>query len=213
MMRKQFRVEMEKLHNLLLKMDMAIKNNIDTMIKAIKTKNFALAQKVIDDDDIVDNLEIEIEEFCIKILIRQQPVAGDLREVTAILKMITDLERISDYCASVCEHFLDMKDLNNENCINLIIALCKNAKNMFVGMIESYLEQDSSKIIDVNNKDSISDKIYKDLKIFVSNNLNILKLHNVINIVLIGKSLERMADHITNVCEYINFKITGSFKI
>ena len=213
MMRKQLRTEMKKLHNLLLKMDMAIKNNIDSTIQAIQTKNFELAQIVVDNDDIVDNLEIEIEEFCIQIIIRQQPVASDLREVTAILKMITDLERISDYCASVCEHFILIKEIENDEALNFIVALCKNAKIMFVGMVESYLEQDSSKIIDVNNKDSISDKIYKDLKNFLINNLGIIKLPIIINLILMGKSLERMADHITNVCEYINFKITGNLKL
>ena len=213
MMRKQFRVEMKKLHNLLLKMDMTIKNNIDAMIKAISEFNFKLAQKVIDEDDVVDKLEIEIEEFCIDILVRQQPVAGDLREVTAVLKMVTDLERISDYSASVCEHFIKIKGFNDEECFNKIIALSKNAKNMFVGMVESYLEQDTSKIVKVKEADSISDKIYKDLKKQLILNSDSININVLINLILIGRALERMADHITNVCEYINFKISGSFNI
>lgn len=213
MMRKHFIVEMKKLHNLLLKMDMAIKNNIDLMICSIKNKDFEMAKKVIESDDVVDKLEIKIEEFCIDLLIRQQPVAGDLREITATLKMITDLERISDYCATVCEYFLKIKDLNNKDCTEKIIALCKNAKTMFVGMVESYLEQDSLKIVDVTNKDSISDRIFKELEDFVIENIDTIKIKTAIYIVLIGRALERMADHITNVCEYINFKITGSFKI
>ncbi len=213
MMRKHFIVEMKKLHNLLLKMDMAIKNNIDLMICSIKNKDSEMAKKVIESDDIVDKLEIKIEEFCIDLLIRQQPVAGDLREITATLKMITDLERISDYCATVCEYFLKIKDLNNKDCTEKIIALCKNAKTMFVGMVESYLEQDSLKIVDVTNKDSISDRIFKELENFVIDNIDTIKIKTAIYIVLIGRALERMADHITNVCEYVNFKITGSFKI
>lgn len=212
-MRKKFRVEMQKLHTLLLEMDMAIKKNIDLMIKAISFNDFKLAKQVVDNDDFVDRLEMKIENFCIDILVRQQPVAGDLREVTAVLKMITDLERISDYCASVCEHFIDNKETNNNSCTDLIISLCKNAKTMFVGMIESYLEQDSSKIVTVTERDSISDKLYKELKQFVVENEKNLTLPYILNITLMGKSLERMADHITNVCEYINFKITGSFKI
>ena len=213
MMRKKFRVEMQKLHTLLLEMDMAIKNNIDLMIKAISFNDFHLAEQVVKNDDVVDALEIKIENFCIDILVRQQPVAGDLREVTAVLKMITDLERISDYCASVCDHFMETKETNDDSCTDLIIALCNNAKTMFVGMIESYLEQDSSKIVAVTQKDSVSDKLYKKLKQFVIKNEKNLTLPYILNITLMGKSLERMADHITNVCEYINFKITGSFKI
>ena len=213
MMRKQLRVEMKKLHSMLLKMDMLIKNNIDLMIKAIKNKDFLLAENVIKADDLVDKLEIEIEEFCIDILVTQQPVASDLREVTAILKMITDLERISDYCATVCEYFIKIKGLKNEECFNFIITLCKNAKKMFIRMVESYLEQDTSKIVNVYTKDSISDKVYNNLEEFAIKNVKILTLKRSINVILMGRALERMADHITNVCEYINFKITGSFKI
>ncbi len=213
MMRKKFRVEMEKLHTMLLEMDMAIKTNIDLMIKSISQNDCSLAEKVIKNDDVVDELEIKIENFCIDILIRQQPVAGDLREVTAVLKMITDLERISDYCASVCEHFIEIEKIKSDECTNTIVALCKNAKDMFVGMVESYLEQDSEKIVIVTQKDTISDKLYSKLKAFILKNDSSLNLAHIINIILMGKSLERMADHITNVCEYINFKITGSFKI
>ena len=211
-MRKYFRVEMKKLKDLILKMDMTIKQNIDNMIYAIKNKDVHMAKEVIKNDDVVDKLEMEIEEFCIDILIRQQPVASDLREVTAVLKMITDLERISDYCGSVCEHFLKISN-NNEECINFVISLCKNAKNMFVGMVEGYLEQDSTKLVSVNNKDSISDAIFNELEKFVTNNITTIGFKDAINIILMGRALERMADHITNVCEYINFKINGSFKI
>lgn len=212
-MRKQFRIEMKKLHELILNMDMTIKNNIDMMITAIKFKDLSLAEKVIKNDDAVDKLEMEIEEFCIDILMRQQPVAKDLRGVTAVLKMITDLERISDYCGSVCEHFLKIQDSYNEECIEKIIQLSKNAKDMFNGMVHGYLEQDSSKIADVNNKDYISDQIYSDLENYIVKNINAMKPKSAIKTLLMGRALERMADHITNVCEYINFKITGNFKL
>lgn len=212
-MRKKFRIEMEKLHNMLLKMDITIKNNIELMIKAIDNNDPTLAKQVIANDDVVDILEIKIEETCIDILIRQQPVARDLREVAAVLKMITDLERISDYCSSVCEHFLEINNLNSNKIIAKIVNLCKNAKEMFIGMVECYLEQDTAKIATVSNMDSVSDRIYRELKELITTNYNKISISNTINLILMGKSLERMADHITNVCDYINFKITGSFKV
>ena len=94
-MRKRFQGELDKLHKMLLNMDMTIKNNIDMMLTALKNNNRKLVKEVIDSDDLVDNWELEIEEFCIDIIIRQQPVAGDLREITSILKMITHLQRKS----------------------------------------------------------------------------------------------------------------------
>lgn len=211
--RKQFQKELKKLNNMLLKMNQAVKCNIDDMIKAIKTNNHELANKVVANDDIVDDLETEIETFCIDILISQQPVATDLRQVTAALKMTTDIERISDYCVSVCEHFLKIKITSNSECVLKIIDLGKNAKQMLNCLIEGYMEQNDDKIINVIEKDSISDKIYYELEDFIAKNFDQIGTQNAINFVLIGRSLERMADHITNVCDWIHFKITGKFKI
>ncbi len=212
-MRKRFQGELDKLHKMLLNMDMTIKNNIDMMLTALKNSDRKLAKEVIDSDDLVDNWELEIEEFCIDIIIRQQPVAGDLREITSILKMITDLERISDYCASVCEHFLDIKLDDNSKCMKKIIKLGKNAKQMFIGMIEGHMEQNEEKIKKVNDQDSISDQIFEDLKRNIIKDIDIIGVENSINFILMGRALERMADHITNICEWIHYKMTGKFRI
>ena len=211
-LRKQFQKELKKLHKLLLKMNTAVKANIDTMIVALKTNNHLLAHKVIENDDFVDDLEIKIEAFCIDILISQQPVASDLREVTAALKMTTDIERISDYCSSVCEHFVNINPDSNSTCILQIIDLCKNAKLMFNDMIEAFLDQDDKKLVQIIEKDSISDEIYSNLENYITQNFELISVKNAINFILIGKSLERMADHITNVCDWILFKNTGKLQ-
>ncbi len=212
-MRKRFQGELDKLHKMLLNMDMTIKNNIDMMLTALKNNNRKLAKEVIDSDDLVDNWELEIEEFCIDIIIRQQPVAGDLREITSILKMITDLERISDYCASVCEHFLDIKLDDNSKCMKKIIKLGKNAKQMFIGMIEGHMQQNEEKIKKINEQDSISDQIFEDLKRNIIKDIDIIGVENSINFILMGRAFERMADHITNICDWIHYKMTGKLRI
>lgn len=212
-MRKRFQGELEKLHKMLLKMDMTIKNNIDMMLTALKDNDRQLAKEVIDSDDLVDKLELEIEEFCIDIIIRQQPVAGDLREITSVLKMITDLERISDYSASVCEHFLDIQLDDNSKCMKKIIKLGKNAKQMFIGMIKGHMEQNDEKLKKVNDQDSISDEIFEDLKSNITKDIDVIGVENSINFILMGRALERMADHITNICDWIHYKMTGKFKI
>ncbi len=212
-MRKRFQGELEKLHKMLLKMDMTIKSNIDMMLTALKNNDRQLAKEVIESDDLVDKLEIEIEEFCIDIIIRQQPVAGDLREITSVLKMITDLERISDYSASVCEHFLDIKLDDNVKCMKKIIKLGKNAKQMFIGMIKGHMEQNDEKLKKVNEQDSVSDEIFEDLKSNIIKDIDIIGVENSINFILMGRALERMADHITNICDWIHYKMTGKFKI
>ena len=212
-LRKKFQKELNNLHKMLLKMNTAVKTNIDTMILALKTNNHILAHQVIEGDDYIDDLEIEIETFCIDILISQQPVATDLREVTAALKMTTDIERISDYCSSVCEHFIKIKNNPNFKCAEKIIDLSKNAKLMFNNMIESFLNQNYQMLNEIIEKDSISDEIYDNLEKYIAENFATIGEQNSINFVLIGRALERMADHITNVCNWIKFKITGKFKV
>lgn len=212
-LRKQFQKELKNLHKMLLEINTAVKTNIDTMILAIKTNNHELANQVIKGDDFIDELEVKIESFCVDILISQQPVATDLREVTAALKMTTDIERISDYCSSVCEHFIKIQNIPNFQCIDKIINLSKNAKLMFNDMIESFLNQNNQTLINIIAKDSISDSIYNDLEEFITTHLKEIGIKNSINFILIGRALERMADHITNVCHWILFKITGKFKI
>lgn len=211
-LRKKFQKELKKLHKMLLKMNNLVKKNIDNMILAMKTNNQSLARKVIDDDDFVDELEIQIEAFCLNILISQQPLATDLREVTAALKMTTDIERISDYCSSVCEHFLKIELNVQSGCVIKIIELSKNAKLMFNDMIEAFLNQNDEKIRQIITKDSISDEIYSNLENYISKHFEQIKIKNAINYILIGRALERMADHITNVCDWILFKSTGKFK-
>lgn len=212
-MRKRFQGELEKLHEMLLKIDITIKKNIDMMLIALKNSDHNVAKKVIENDDLVDNLELEIEELCIDIITRHQPVAGDLREVTAVLKMITDLERISDYSASVCEHLLNVQLNESTKYIKKIIKLGKNAKKMFSGMIEGYMEQNDDIIVSVNRQDTISDDLFRDLKKLVERDIEIIGPENAIIFILMGRALERMADHITNVCDWIHFKMTGNFKI
>lgn len=209
-LRKQFQKELKKLHKMLLKMNTSVKTNIDNMILSLKTNDCSLAKKVVDNDDFVDDMEVGIEAFCINILISQQPVATDLREVTAALKMTTDIERISDYCSSVCEHFLKIKPNDNSTkCILKIIDLGKNAKLMFNDMIEAYLNQNDEKIKQIIEKDSISDEIYSNLENYIAKHFEQIEVKNAINFILIGRALERMADHITNVCDWILFKSTG----
>lgn len=209
-LRKQFQKELNKLHKMLLKMNTAVKTNIDGMILALKNNDCSLAKKVVDDDDYVDKMEVEIEAFCINILISQQPVASDFREVTAALKMTTDIERISDYCSSVCEHFLKIKpNPNSTKCILKIIDLGQNAKLMFNNMMEAFLSQDDNKLKQIIEKDSISDEIYSSLEDCIAKHFEQIEIKNTINFILIGRALERMADHITNVCDWILFKSTG----
>ncbi len=212
-LRKHFQKELKTLHKMLLKMTTAVNNNIDLTIAALKSNNFQLAQEAINGDDCVDNLEIEIETFCIDLLISQQPVATDLREVTAALKMITDIERISDYCSSVCERFLKIKVKPNSVCVLKLINMGKNAKKMFGYLIEGFLEQNDDKLVVIKEMDSISDSIYKNLETFIAQNFENIEINNAINFILMGRALEKMADHITNVCDWIHFKLTGKFKI
>ena len=102
-MRSKFEEQLKQLHNDLVEMAWIVKDAIEKANKALTEQDFTLAKQVIDSDDEIDNKEKEIESFCLKIIWQQQPVAGDLRQISSVLKIITDLERIGDHATDISE--------------------------------------------------------------------------------------------------------------
>ena len=191
-------------------MDSHVKSNISLMIESLQNNDKTKAQFVIANDKNVNKLETSIENYCFQLLIQHQPVATDFREITAILKIITHLERISDYCAWVCEHFLMLPANVNCDCIFKLIKLSLNSKLMFNEMVEGFLNNDDELISDANRKDSISNNLFKDLEKIIISNFEEIGIENALCLILMGRSLERLSDHITNVCDWIHFKIHGN---
>ena len=213
--RHAFDETLENLHLELVRMASTVEKSIDEAIIALKKKDKELAKKVIKQDDIIDEMEMEIETKCIKLIATQQPLAKDLRLITSILKMLTDLERIADHSADICELMLEIEEDEYLKPLIDIPKAAKVARQMVKEAIDSYVKKDVSLATDVCNKDSIVDNYYstiindlKEIMIREPKNIN-----QAIIFIQIAKYIERMSDHATNLAEWVIYIITGNHEI
>ncbi|MCX7745631.1 MAG: phosphate signaling complex protein PhoU [Clostridia bacterium] len=209
--RHYFDRELEELHLDLIKMGSLVEESIENAIHALKKQDIALARKLFINDDIIDDMESKIERKCMNLIARQQPLAKDLRTISTALKIITDMERIADHSADIAEITIRMA---NEKYIKPLIDIPKMAelaKQMVNKSIDAYVKQDISLAQEVCNSDDAVDDLF--LKI-VLELINIMKndpqtVEQGINFMFIAKYLERMADHATNISEWVVYNVTG----
>jgi phosphate transport system protein len=212
--RYEFEKELTKMHNRLLKMGTVIEQSIDDTIKAMKNQDVALAREVIQRDDEIDQMEIAMETECIMLVTRQQPIASDLRLITSVLKIVTDLERIADHCADISEYVIRLSNESYKKPLEHIPLMAKQVKKMVKDTIDSYVEKDIEKARKVIEDDDIVDKYFDDI---VKEVQDLMKSDGDFIVqgtyfIFITKYLERMADHATNICEWIEYTITGKLK-
>ncbi|QIB28160.1 phosphate signaling complex protein PhoU [Caloranaerobacter azorensis] len=211
MMRKHFDLQLKELHDSLLKMGTMVEEAIDMAVQSLIEQDVEKAKRVIENDDNIDILEMQIEEKCLYLIALQQPIARDLRRISTILKIITDLERIGDHAVNIAEVAIK---IGKEKFIKPLIDIPKMAdvvKKMVKNSLNSYIEEDLKLAREVAQMDEIVDNIYRDiyielLELLTKNEKNIPQ---TINLLLIGRYLERVADHTTNICERIIYMING----
>ncbi|WP_058486572.1 phosphate signaling complex protein PhoU [Defluviitalea phaphyphila] len=212
--RYEFEKELNKMHNDLLKMGVMIEQSISDTIKAMKNQDIELAKEVIKRDDKIDNMEISMETECIMIIARQQPIASDLRLITSILKIITDLERIADHCADISEYVIKLAKENYKKPLVHIPLMADKVKEMVKETIDSYIEKNIEKADKVIKEDDIVDQYFYDIieeiQALMKKDSNFIMQGTYF--IFIVKYLERMADHATNICEWIKYNITGNLK-
>ncbi|WP_027623343.1 phosphate signaling complex protein PhoU [Clostridium lundense] len=214
MSRGTFDLHLESLHNYILRMGSIVEKQIYDATEALHKQDLELAKKVIDDDDIVDNLEKEIEDRCIKLIAKEQPLAKDLRMIFTSTKIVTDLERMADHAVDIAKIAIVLKD---EKFIKPLVDIPKMAglvKNMIREGLDAYVEGDVDKAYLVCKKDDEVDDIYRG--VFKEMLPIMAKDQSTINqatqFLFVCKYLERVADHVTNICEWTIYLVTGEIK-
>lgn len=206
-----FEKELEDLHLDLIKMASLVEESIENTIHALKKQDQDLARKIFRNDDVIDEMEQKIEKRCLNLIARQQPLAKDLRTISTALKIITDMERIADHSADIAEITIRMADEKYIKPLIDIPKMAELAKNMVNKAIDAYVKQDVELAQAVcNSDDEVDDLFYK----IILELINIMKndsqaVEQGINFMFIAKYLERMADHATNIGEWVVFNVTG----
>jgi phosphate transport system protein len=187
---------------------------INRSMEALKARSISDAEKIIEDDELINKKRQYIEDKCIHLIATQQPVAGDLREIIAVLNIITDLERMGDHADGIAKIVVL---LGTEPLVKPLENIPKMAE-LSVGMlkrsIESFLKRDAKAAAAICNEDDVVDalydKTYQDLiQCMIDDPKTITKATHLI---WAAHNIERIADRVTNICERIVFLVTGSME-
>lgn len=211
MTRNYFNNELQELKLELIKMSSIVEEALSNSINALKKQDTDLAEKVIESDDIVDKMEIDIEDKCLKLIALQQPIAKDLRIIATALKIITDLERIADHAVDIAKI---TKRLSQEKYIKELIDIPRMAyivTGMVKDSIDAYVKQDIEKAKEVSQRDDEVDglhsQIFRELLLLMMEDPR--KINQGTHFLFVSQYIERIADHVTNICEWTIYGVTG----
>ena len=212
--RQAFDMELEELSSALIRMGVAATDAIDKAMTALKKSDELLARQVISGDNLIDEMERSIEQRCLRLLLKQQPVAGDLRKISTAIKMITDIERIGDAASDIAEISFYLKTTAFPEIEKEVFDMAKAARDMVSDAIEAYVSENLELAQELHKRDDIVDNYFLTIrkklsKIMTANNE---LMDAAMDYLMIIKYLERIGDHAENICEWVEFYKTGVHK-
>ena len=213
-MRKRFDQELEQLFGELVSMASLIEQAIHDAVDALCRQDTVLAEKAIEFDREIDEMEREIERHCLRLLLQQQPVAVDLRLISTALKMITDMERIGDHAADISELTMLLAKEGDSVTLVHIPEMAKVTIRMVKESIDAFVRKDESLCRSVIESDDIVDELFCAVKRDLIQKIR----HNAadgevsLDLLLVAKYFERIGDHAVNIAEWVIFSITGKHK-
>ena len=212
-MRRQFDQQLALLNRELTEMGALCEQAIALAAQALKEGDAALAGQVSGLERDIDRKERDIENLCLRLLLHQQPVAGDLRRISAALKMITDMERIGDQADDIAEIILSRGDrlLTADGTLR---AMARAAIRMVSESVDAYVRQDVALAERVIASDDEVDEDFERIKRRLIDGISsgTEDGESVLDLVMIAKYYERIADHATNIAEWVEFSVTGVHK-
>ena len=188
--------------------------NLREGLKAFKTNDLVLAKEVMAKDEEVDKYEEEIAKQALKIIWKEQPVASDLRLVTGILKLITDLERIGDHASDVAEMTLHLSDSRNQRVMPITSKMAERVELMVLKSIQGLVKVDEKLAKEVIDEDDEVDDLFQSLitKMTLELKNDNIDPNEAIYILMVAKYFERVGDHAVNIAQWIIFMVKGTHK-
>lgn len=211
-MERHFDEELKDLHKDLLKMAVMAEEAIYKSIEALKNRDKAQAKEVITSDDKIDEIELTIDEKCIDLIARHQPMAGDLRFLATSMKINADLERIADLAVDIAQRVLELVDKPMLKPLIDIPKLSAIAQNMIKDAIDSFVRKDVELAKKVVLSDTEADKLRNAVQEELVNDYmskDAKTADRAVPLLLIARHLERICDHITNIAEDVIYMVEG----
>ncbi len=210
--RLSFEHELQVLKENLIEMGQLIENAIEKTLIAFETQNENLAKEIVQEDRNVNDIEKTIEARCLSLILKQQPVARDLRIVTTALKVVTDMERIGDHAADIAELIFREKREPIYDLVKHIPEMGKVSKQMVRDAVAAFTSVNVEEARAIIERDDIVDDLFDKVKEEVATLLRASSEHvdQCVDILMIAKYFERIGDHAVNICEWTEFHETGS---
>lgn len=208
-MRSRFDEQLRELNKEMIDMGRMIVQSIAMAIEALTDKDDILAKRIMERDDQVDHAQKKIENICFNLLIQQQPVARDLRTVTAAMKMVTDMERIGDHAADISEMTILMGKESPIDKFQHINKMASETVIMLNHSIEAYVERNKEKAKEVIEHDNVVDQLFDEVKKDI---INLIQKdagdgEEALDLLMVAKYFERIGDHATNIAEWVIYSL------
>ena len=212
-MRNKFTEQLNSLNNQMIYMGSLCENAIDLIIDSLNINNLDLAQKAIDKSSEIESLEKDIESLCMKLLLEQQPVASDLRQISSALKIASDLKRIGNHIEDIGLIVLHVKKID-KNVYPSINEMAYATKRMLNEAIDAFVKKNVELAINVIDEDDVVDQCFIDIKTVL---IELISKHKengelALDLFMISKYFERIGDHAANVAEWVIYSVTGVHK-
>ena len=213
-MRTQFDRQLEQLNQELILMGAMVEDAIEGACAALADRDLVKARQIIQGDPEIDRKERDIEGLSLRMLLMQQPVASDLRLVSAALKMITDMERVGDQAQDIAEIVTMMESFGRIEPPAHIDRMAEEARSMVHSAIDAYVRHDTALAAEVIDRDDVVDQLFLDVKDELVSLITTEPTKGLaaLDMLMIAKYLERIADHATNIAEWVQYAVTGLYK-
>ena len=214
--RKQYDTDLESLKNTLSVMGQDAADAVENALQALCTADAEAAQAIVKGDGRINSMERDIEHRCMTLLLRQQPVAGDLRRISTAMKVVTDIERIGDHAADIAEIIPHLVTVRKEGdpAVSQAIAMGRRAYQMILDALAALTAEDETAARKVIEADDAVDYDFNAIKRTLAQEIAAApaKVDAALDLLMVIKYLERIGDHAVNVAEWVQFVRTGRYK-
>lgn len=212
--RKSFDDELGEVKQDILKMGSVVEEMLVGSIKALRERNAGLAEEIIAKDDVVDEYNLVIEQRCLQLLALQQPMARDLRTIAAALYIIKDVERMGDYALDIAKAAKKLADMEPIKPLVKIPQTAQIVQRMLHDSLQAFVDHNLAAIAEIAQEDDEVDVLYRQIR---DEMISLIeqdpkKAQRAVELILVARYLERIADHITNVGERIAYMETGEIR-
>ena len=208
---REYEHELNKVRESLLLMGARVEEMISKSVQALDARDGDLARKMVEYDRQINRLEVEIDETCLRILARRQPVASDLRFLATALKLVTDLERIGDLGVNICDRVLELNEEPPLKPYAGLKIMSDTVQAMVRDALDAFVQGDPERAQAVLERDKVVDELYaeafRDLLTYMMEDPR--NIYRATRVQSIAKYLERIGDHATNLAEMVVFMVKG----